>query len=333
MKLPPPPPVVRLPPTTARQPMQQNNMMMAGPPGRPISGWGLPGTAKPLAMTESWQARFNGLFDRTPIQQEVPPSPPKTPPKMQSPALAVAAASRAAIDEVPVMAGATVSLPQVKKVTTPEGFTIDDSSEVTSKPTMDHMFNEELSFGSLPKIRLPRGQNYNVGFTENNMLAIPSNSTFIRRIESQSRANIDSSFFFKNFNGYFVKIPGTKLQNRLVRHLRPTGAGGVQNNYQDRKPSGRFAKGRPTAAGAKEVAPQSPVSSAPNGTPKNGSRTASFQQKTQTPAPATPAATPAAGEGASKNQPVASSSPAGEKKNNWPRPAKGRRHASVMKST
>ncbi|KAI7614237.1 hypothetical protein KC319_g19919, partial [Hortaea werneckii] len=191
VKLPPPPPRVRLPPS-ANQTPQSSHAQPAPPvsiPQRPVHVWGPPGAARPIAQTEDWQARFNGLFNRTPIQTEVPPSPPKTPPKaQQAQALAVAASSRGNLDELPASLAATVSLPQpatlagqIGQNTSVEGFTIDHSADATSKPAIEPIFGEELSFGSLPKINVPKNALYDLesnGPSKQNLLQMGTNSKF-----------------------------------------------------------------------------------------------------------------------------------------------------------
>ncbi|KXL50044.1 MAG: hypothetical protein FE78DRAFT_250133 [Acidomyces sp. 'richmondensis'] len=242
VKLPAPPPRVRLPPGSAHSssPMHQVPVML--PHQRP-SAWGPPGVARPIAQTEDWQARFNGLFNRTSIHTEVPPSPPKTPPKTYAPALAVSASSRTVVEYHSAPISATVSLPQfiTKHGRTPEGFIIDDSTDVFSKPTIEQMFNEELSHGSLPRVNISRNVIYDAkvcGSGQRNMLKMSPNSRFIRPIDPQTGIEMASNFFPKPHNGILVKILGTKLDNKLVsaHHRNSKTRGG------DRRASAR-AKG------------------------------------------------------------------------------------------
>lgn len=260
VRLPRPQAKVKLPPMSpqsqaAQLPSQQSGSVMM--PQRPYSGYAPPGVARPIVMNQAWQDRFNGLFNRTTIQAETPPSPPKTPPKAHGPALAVAAASRAPMDTQ--ASGATVSLPHAQKAKSAHGFTLDNSKEPTSKPGIDQMFNEELSFGSMPKVRVPRNVQYNVqpyGPTTKNMLTMVPNSRFQKTVECKT---IDRDpFFWKNPQGIFVKILGTRLNNKLCRH--PESQTIVENTdrkpshnakpyhdrpvHEDRRPSGRFNKTR-----------------------------------------------------------------------------------------
>ena len=316
-------PVVKLPPapSPAQQPLvpPQSSFML---PQRPLPNWGPPGSTRPLVQQADWQQRFNGLFNRTPIQTETPPSPPKTPPKMQSPALAVASSSRTAMDVAPAAASATVSLPQAKKVTSPEGFTIDDSSDVTSKPTIEQMFNEELSFGSLPKINIPLNPVYHEHWkpTTHNMLRMGPNSKFMKGVDAQSMPEFSMrDIHSKRRDGYFVNLPEVKLVNRLIKfpHVAATGvrkpSGAPVSHSQEREVSAKFnnkTKGKEVAASATAAAPASPM---PNGTSAGvRSRKTSFQ-KASAPTPA-----------ATESPATSAASPASEKKNPpWLKPLKG----------
>jgi hypothetical protein len=247
VRLPPGKPVVKLPPAPASVSPQasvapQQTVMM---PQRPISNWGAPGSSKPIVMQQAWQERFNGLFNRTPIHTEVPPSPPKTPPKTQGPALAVAASSRTVMDEMPAATGATVSLPQAKKVMSPEGFTIDDSSDIISKPTSAEVFTEERSFGSTPNVAVPRHAVYQ-GAVYRTAAPRPMFTTgpphrFAVEARSMSEFNI-FDLHHRRREGIFVHLPLGKLRNRLVRP--PTGTRKPSGQPAERRPSGRFMNGK-----------------------------------------------------------------------------------------
>ncbi|KAF7189615.1 hypothetical protein HII31_09059 [Pseudocercospora fuligena] len=266
VRLPKPQAKVKLPPMSpqsqaAQLPQQNGSVMM---PQRPYSGYAPPGAARPIVMNQAWQDRFNGLFNRTTVQAETPPSPPKTPPKAHGPALAVAAASRAPMDTQAT--GATVSLPHSQKANNTYGFTIDDGKEIFTKPSIEQMFNEELSFGSMPKVRVPRNVQYNPQPpvpTAKNMLTLGPAPKFQKTFEAKS---IDRDpYFWKNPQGIFVKIPGTRLNNKLCRHPESqqgqavTDIGNRKPSYpaksyqdrpaherqnEDRRPSGRFNKTR-----------------------------------------------------------------------------------------
>ncbi|KAI7084680.1 hypothetical protein KC356_g6517 [Hortaea werneckii] len=309
VKLPPPPPRVRLPPSANQTP--QSSQAQPAPsvsiPQRPVHVWGPPGAARPIAQTEDWQARFNGLFNRTPIQTEVPPSPPKTPPKaQQAQALAVAASSRGNLDELPASLAATVSLPQpgmlsgqIRQSTSVEGFTIDRSAEATSKPAIEPIFGEELSFGSLPRINVPKNALYDLegnGQSKYNLLQMGTNSKFYKTVDSQSGIDMTGNrqtllfFFHKHPQGYFLKIPGTKLSNRLVKAAAAPMH--KKESNLDRKSSGKYAERANNKSGKGNGSAS--ASPATNATPTH-SRKPSYQQKAPASNGPSPAQTPLAG--------------------------------------
>ncbi|KAK3678192.1 hypothetical protein LTR78_002288 [Recurvomyces mirabilis] len=253
VKLPPPPPRVKLPPVSmpgypSPQQQQQTTVQI---PGRPVQ-WGPPGVARPLVQNNEWQARFNGLFNRANVQTEVPPSPPKTPPKSAGsiPSLAITSFSKAEMDEDLMKMSATVSLPispPKRKATTTQGFTIDDSSDIASKPSIDHMFYEELSFGSKPIVRPPpRGMRYNSDV----LRASRNNHMFGSRVEPHSSGILPSD---GPKNGIYVKIPGTKTGNKLVRRAAP--AEDKQMRPQRGGHAGRAGRGRPRGRGGAVASP------------------------------------------------------------------------------
>ena len=261
-------------------------------PPRPISNVGGPGS-KPIVLQEAWQKRFNGLFNRTPIQTETPPSPPKTPPKMQGPALAVKSSSRDVMDDGPADSGATVHLPLSPKTTSLEGFTVDDSDEIVSKPAIEQMFVEELSFGSLQKVTVPRNPFYPTAVhapTEDRNLWSSQHAPAL--LVAQSHPPFDPlEVHHKRREGYFVNIPQLRLIHRLVRSKPQDDSRQFDNRkpsahhhqHQDRKFSGKFGPNN------KDKGRDSGPSSTGTGTPSNDSRKPSFQ-KGASPAPSTPVA-------------------------------------------
>lgn len=273
VRLPPGKPVVKLPPAAPQsQPssVPQHNMMM---PQRPISNWGAPGSSKPIVMQQAWQERFNGLFNRTPIQTEVPPSPPKTPPKAQGPALAVAASSRTVMDEPSAANGATVSLPPVARTTTADGFAIDYSSDAISKPSIEDMFMDEQSHGYKPVVSVPKAALYHDAMFDDAKGRIPLISGVPQTSQVQSNSVQQIRLWdvhAPHREGIFAHIPGTKLRNRLIkfRHHK------TSTNYEDRRPSGRFNKGRgneSTAAPTANPAAQNNAAAKTEATSNQGS--------------------------------------------------------------
>lgn len=266
VRLPPEKPKVKLPPIQA--PMQQSQQTSVVMHQRPISV-GAPGAARPIVMQEAWQARFNGLFNRTPIHTETPPSPPKTPPKVQSPALAVASASRLVLDEVKRSTAATVSLPQVKKLTDAYGFLINKDTGVTSKPAIDDMFSEELSFGSLPKIALPRKAIYSAIVFESHRQEA---SQLAKHVEAQTEPELDlQDIYPKRKEGFFIHMPLLKIFKRLVKPDGPSRKS--SGMHPGRKPIGKpqskfnenvsvppaVKESQPSAISGTTAAPKSPA--------------------------------------------------------------------------
>ncbi|KAK4494585.1 hypothetical protein PRZ48_013941 [Zasmidium cellare] len=310
VKLPPPQAKVKLPPTSPSSqaaPLQQNSSVLM--PQRPSSNWGPPGASRPIVMNEAWQARFNGLFNRTAVQTETPPSPPRTPPKTQGPALAVASSSRAQMDEQ--SGGATVSLPPSRG-----GAVADPNNFAVSKPSIDEMFNEELSFGSMPKVRIPRGVHYDTSsyLSTSRSFQFP-NSRMQRAVETVSKVPIE---FYRHEEGIFVTIRGTRLNNRLCRApgapVWPT-----RNDHQDKKPSGRFNKREKGDKGGYGQGNHS-TSEWPTG---EGSKKSSYQKPYRQ--PSNDGAFAEAKDGQSKNNNE-------RRKSTWGKPGRGGRHASAAPS-
>jgi hypothetical protein len=135
--------------------------------------------ARPLVQTQDWQARFNGLFGKAQVLTTTPPSPPKTPPKTQAPAPAVAPVSRTSSDFVIAQTATTVSLPR-------SASPVSTYTKIVSKPGVDDIFDGELSFGSTPRVFLPRGVTYPDAPATVSTPVRP-NSKFHKTVESQSK--------------------------------------------------------------------------------------------------------------------------------------------------
>ncbi|GAB7330990.1 hypothetical protein MBLNU13_g02495t2 [Cladosporium sp. NU13] len=268
-------PVVKLPPQSAIATSPQPSVVMP-----PRQHWGPPGAMRPLVQNEAWQARFNGLFGRANITTETPPSPPKTPPKMQGPASEVASSTKTAIGDLSTRTGATVSLPQVQEVTrhtTTEGFTIDYSKDVTSRDTIEQMFNEELSFGSKPRTRIPRNVSYPEGSSTSkyNMLDLRPDD-LPKLVFSQNKAPYDiTQVHWRNNKGCFVKMPGVKTKHNPIF-------------WKKSGPSKGTTKPRAKAAFPKENVANLQASTAPNSGSNAGSRKVSSQKTPTASAAATP---------------------------------------------
>lgn len=232
VRLPPPPAIVKLPPMPT-----QSQVPPIGQP-RSLNAWGPLGVTRPIAQTPDWQARFNGLFDRTPIHTEVPPSPPGTPPKAFGTALAVTSSSKAFFDEVANLPAATVALPPFKDTLGVPVRAI--GLEAFTKSPIEPSFNDELSFGSLPKVNLPKNARYGAHVTSasgyNLLQTIPAWKVS-KTIQPQSIAA--EIYFYKAPQGYYLRIPGTNLNNVLAKHAHdPT----KSTPTSDRKTVAKFLK-------------------------------------------------------------------------------------------
>ncbi|KAG9628752.1 hypothetical protein KCV04_g10944, partial [Aureobasidium melanogenum] len=173
VNLPTPKPKVKLPPVTVTDREQPSPVTM------PRSVHSYTVGARPLVQTSDWQARFNGLFGKAQVTTTTPPSPPKTPPKVQAPAPAVASVSRTSSDFVIAQSGTTVSLP--RSASPPSTYT-----KIVSKPGVDDIFDGELSFGSTPRVFLPRGVTYSEPPATVSSPTRP-NSRFHKFVDSQSK--------------------------------------------------------------------------------------------------------------------------------------------------
>jgi hypothetical protein len=156
VKMPKPAPVVRLPPAALEQQASAPRENVASTPA-PIRA--PVGALTPLARTQEWQARFNGLLGKTtPSTVQAPVSNGKSQvanhsinrPKQNS--LAIAASSKAPLEVRGGAASATVSLPASAK----KPFVDDDSSAVNSRAIPEQVLLEEREFGSLPIVKLPK---------------------------------------------------------------------------------------------------------------------------------------------------------------------------------
>jgi hypothetical protein len=180
VNLPNPRPLVRLPPAAGVDREQSSPVTMP----RSVHSYNV--GARPLVQTQDWQARFNGLFGKAQVLTTTPPSPPKTPPKTQAPAPAVAPVSRTSSDFVIAQTATTVSLPR-------SASPVSTYTKIVSKPGVDDIFDGELSFGSTPRVFLPRGVTYPDAPANVSTPARP-NSKFHKTVDSQSK----HMMFFQN---------------------------------------------------------------------------------------------------------------------------------------
>ncbi|KAK6421127.1 hypothetical protein LTR95_016851, partial [Oleoguttula sp. CCFEE 5521] len=270
VRLPRPAPVVKLPPAPPR-----TESAVAPPAAPPIRNT-TDGRARPLVESDAWKERFNVLFNRATIQTETPPSPPRTPPKAHAVAAAAVISSTRADLDVARAANATVSLPQ--QSTKKFQFTVDNSSEVTSKPRIDDMFNEELGFGSRPRTRVPRNTDYkDMRFGGRvNLLHMGTNSKLNMGVESTTRIPATLlAAYERDGKGCHVNMIGVKTRYNPISWRN--------NRSQNARPAPKSQKGKGPLgpAGAKDSsATSSPASKSANSTPAPGSRKTSFQKAT-----------------------------------------------------
>ncbi|OQN97296.1 hypothetical protein B0A48_16360 [Cryoendolithus antarcticus] len=268
VRLPRPAPVVKLPPASPHA-----GSAVAPPAAAPIRNT-TDGRARPLVESDAWKERFNVLFNRATIQTETPPSPPGTPPKANAVAAAAVSSSTRTDLDVAKAANATVSLPQppTKKFQ----FTVDSSSEVTSKPSIDNMFNEELGFGSRPRTRVPRNTHYHdMRFSGRvNLLHMGTNWKLNMGVEATTRDPATHlAAYERDGKGCHVNMIGVKTRYNPIFWRN--------NRSQNVRPGPKSQKGKGSLgpAAAKEgSATSSPASKSANSTPAPGSRKTSFQK-------------------------------------------------------
>ena len=181
VSLPTPKPQVRLP---SASPAMHNIELHAPDQGAmPQRSPSFRAGAQPLVQSSDWQARFNGLFGRVHTTTATPPSPPGTPPKELTPSLAVVSLSRTDLFDLPEAIAATVSLPLLLVPQVEE-----DSA---TKPMVDDIFDGELSFGSTPKVSIPRSTTYPQSFNgSRNLLKLRFNPKYDRPIFPQSKLSL-----------------------------------------------------------------------------------------------------------------------------------------------
>jgi hypothetical protein len=310
VKLPPPQARVRLPPSSAsaRAPASAQsapNMMNS----RQLSNLGSPGAQRPPAQNPDWQLRFNGLFGRAAVSTETPPSPPKTPPKSVDSALAVASSTKMFMDysQNTASRGATVSLPSPKRTVTgaPTALKYRDSF---TKPTSAHLFDEVRSFGSRPVVVIPRNTKYNLApyssSTKNPPTAMNPRMNRATAFGAQSKDILPAWIFFKDPQGYHLKIPGTRLKNRLVKHPK-----GSDDSVHFRRNQDRPAPNKP------EKGKASKPNLNPSAAPEEARKANDKNKKSAAPSPANENAA------AAPKKPASSAAP--EKKSSWTKSARG----------
>ena len=310
VNLPAPKPQVRLPPSVSAVAMQPSPVIM--PQRMPSFRAG----AQPLVQSSDWQARFNGLFGRVQSTTATPPSPPRTPPKMQAPAAAVLASSIDDFTVHPELDETTVSLPRsiLLPATTVE-------EEATTKATVDEIFDGELSFGSIPKVFLPRWAVYSEAFTGGRMFSHRPNSKFQRQIETQSKP-IMPTFFDDGKRPGMVTIlfPFSSQQAKDIPYRAKT-KGGPHSHKASTKPS----KTKHTNPESKNNTPSPTVSTSASPLPKGRGNREASAQKTHSPAgQSSPRPVPGSAHPSNINEGTADLSQ--KPKSKWVKPSKGKNY-------
>lgn len=301
VKLPAMRPKVKLPPAPSASQTKLEPVVM--PPRQASYKVG----HQPLVANQDWQARFNGLFGRASVTTTTPPSPPKTPPKSQAPAPAVAPATKASIDFVAVRMVTTVSLPQGAAQL--QGF------QAVSKPGVDDIFDGELSFGSTPRVFLPRGVQY--ATLNNSGRSVRQYPKFQKAVDVHSKDQLPPIILdYSKPDILRVKMPQPWAIGKEIPYVRK--ATSAAPSPKDRKSPGKPVKNkRNTSAVASSNPSEIPKTASP-ASRGPGSRAQSFQ-KTQNAGlsePAGKSATPTSG-------PVTAGDENAPKRSSWAKPPKG----------
>jgi hypothetical protein len=156
VKMPRPPARVRLPPAAVEAAAEAaaSAETPVSMPSRSRLGIG----ARPLALTQEWQARFNSLLEKpsapgvAPIPVSRPTPPTHTASSQKTGSLAIAPSSKAPLEVRSNLAPATVSLPATASRKAPAN---DRTPDVTTRVGAEYLL-EDREFGSLPTVRLSK---------------------------------------------------------------------------------------------------------------------------------------------------------------------------------
>ncbi|GAM85043.1 hypothetical protein ANO11243_030460 [Dothideomycetidae sp. 11243] len=229
VSFPTPKPHVRLPPAAIAATLPPQPSPVTMPERVPSHRSG----SQPLVQSSDWQARFNGLFGRIPTTTAGPPSPPKTPPKRAiMPSPAPLSSSKAEVFEIGSGRPATVSLPF-------QGSTSSSIPEMTSKPTVDDIFDGELSFGSTPKVSVPRSPSYHPGPDRNgiHILRMRPIARFDKPVDPLSRqAAADDGSSTRSIS---IHLPFSRT---ITHELPQTQAKRIMSEIKPRKTSVKSGK-------------------------------------------------------------------------------------------
>ncbi|KAK3078123.1 hypothetical protein LTS18_008384, partial [Coniosporium uncinatum] len=253
-------PIVKLPPVQAAEPQpipQPSLSLRVG--------------AQPIVTNSEWQRKFNALTGKAPAAVTSPAL------SVEKPSYPVRSVSRTPLDVVSKDA-ATVSLPQNATISTKRQlFSNDTSSDVTSRAMAEDLFGDELTFGSLPKVKIPSAITLNAHDPKPLLTSRPNSRLgFVVQPEVTTNANAPTeiSLFLSEHNqqGFVIKIhlPGQETTNSAVlRTPKSRNAsgytkkssgnnGGERTAPRSRNPSNNFK----TVQGSSQ--PSSPKTARPN---------------------------------------------------------------------
>lgn len=308
VSLPTPKPTVKLPPALQANDAPQTLVPI---PQRMPSYRGV----QPLVQSHDWQARFNGLFGKVETTAATPPSPPTTPPKEQAPAPAVAPSTKAAMDIALVHTITTVSLPQIASASR----LVEVEEDIVTKAMVDDMFDGELSFGSIPKVSLPRGARYAEVFTGHLDLPMSRpNSRFHRATEAQTQSKPETpiNLYHDSSSTLIILLPLSKQPAKGIPFQR-----NHKPRNQSRKTSAQVSKGKRSVSETKENTATAASSGQALPARKTNSRQPSFQKSQATTTTVSPKATPVSNGQAGTDSVKA---PAPRERKEWARPPRGR---------
>jgi len=228
VNLPAPKPQVRLPPSLAPIHTTQAQQSPVTMPQRQASHRVGP---QPLVNSADWQARFNGLFGRIQTTTFTPPSPPGTPPKTSVPAMAVMSSSKDDLLDYAESGTTTVSLP--RSPTTASA----SEEDIAVKPTVDDIFDGELSFGSIPKVAVPRNATYPEPYTGRrvSLLKMRPNAKFDKPVYPETKKSYPMTFDDLKLT-VTVHLPGSQSSTSVKLNVNTRPA------HSSRKSSSRFHK-------------------------------------------------------------------------------------------
>jgi len=202
--------------------------------------------AQPIVTNSEWQRKFNALTGKAPTSVT------SLALSAEKPSYPVRSVSRTPLDVISKDA-ATVSLPQNAAISTKRQlFSNDTSSNVTSRAMAEDLFGDELTFGSLPKVKIPKANALNAHDPKPLLASRPNSRLgFVVQPEVTTIANAPTeiSLFLSEHNqqGFVIKIhlPGQEtIKSAVLRTSKSRNASG-------------YVKKNNSAVGSERMAPRS----------------------------------------------------------------------------